>query len=231
MTIQSTDRTDIESRKNRADITRSSIMRAAEKLFAKNGIENVSVRAIIQEAGQKNESALQYHFTNRQGLIDAINFFRQTQVDSKRGELYVELLHRTSTPTFREVCSLLVEPVFLLAENDPGVRQWLKAFSQGYASWTPTALKRNWSSMGNNTKETAKLLHSYLDHIDTDVFGLRIINAMRFIALSLSQQAHEKKAFRNADSDLFYHVLLDGITSLLSTDMSSETQKAVATKK
>ncbi|MEH6558659.1 MAG: helix-turn-helix domain-containing protein [Oceanicoccus sp.] len=230
MTNNSTERTDTESRKKRADITRTSIMRAAEKLFAKNGIENVSVRAIIKEAGQKNESALQYHFKNRQGLIEAINIFRQTQVDKKRGELYLELLSRTPTPTLREVCSLLVEPVFLLAKSDPGIRQWLKAFSQGYASWTSAALKRNWSSLGNNTKETAKILRSHMDHINSTVADLRVLNAMRFIALSLSQQASEKNAFRNEDSELFYQVLLDGITASLCADMSAETQKAVTAK-
>jgi AcrR family transcriptional regulator len=230
MTTHNTERTDTESRKKRADITRTSIMRAAEKLFAKNGIENVSVRAIIKEAGQKNESALQYHFKNRQGLIEAINIFRQTQVDRKRGELYLELLNRTPTPTLREVCSLLVEPVFLLAKSDPGIRQWLKAFSHGYASWTSEALKRNWSSLGNNTKETAKLLRSHMNHINSTVADLRVLNAMRFIALSLSQQASEKNAFRNKDSDLFYHVLLDGITASFCADLSAETQKAVAVK-
>ncbi len=230
MTTHSITSTDTESRNKRADITRTSIMRAAEKLFAKHGIENVSVRAIINEAGQKNESALQYHFKNRQGLIDSINLFRQTQVDTKRGELYHALLSRTPTPTFREVCSLLVEPVFLLAKSDAGVRQWLKAFSQSYASWTPTALKRNWFSLGNNTKETAKMLRSHLNHINTTIVDLRFLNAMRFIALSLSQQASEKNAFRNSGSDVFYHVLLDGITASFSADVSVETQKAVTAK-
>lgn len=230
MTTQNLKLTDPAYRKKKTDITRINIMRAAEKLFAKQGIENVSVRAIIKEAGQKNESALQYHFKNRQGLIDAINVFRQTQVDEKRGELYRELLVRSPTPTLREACSLLVEPVFVLAKSDPGIRQWLQAFSQGYASWTPAALKRNWSSLGNNTKETAKMLRSHLIHINPAVADLRILNAMRFIALSLSQQAREKNAFLNPDSNLFYHVLLDGITASFSADASAETQKAVAAK-
>ena len=39
-------------------------MRAAEKLIAQAGVENVSIRKIIAAAGQKNESALQYHFKN-----------------------------------------------------------------------------------------------------------------------------------------------------------------------
>lgn len=46
-------------------------MRAAEKLIAVRGIENVSIRDIVSEAGQKNESALQYHFKSFTGLIAA----------------------------------------------------------------------------------------------------------------------------------------------------------------
>ena len=38
----------------KGEITRRQMMRAAETLFARDGLENVSVRALIQAAGQKN---------------------------------------------------------------------------------------------------------------------------------------------------------------------------------
>lgn len=228
MTSESIPSSNSTALKSRSDLTRTSIMYAAEKLFAKHGIENVSVRAITKEAGQKNESALQYHFKNRQGLIDAINLFRQSQVDIKRGELLRVLLQRTANPNFREICSLLVEPLFLLAKTDAGIRQWLRAFSQHYASSTSAAIKRNWSGLGSNSQEIAKMLHAQLNHLNTVVVDLRLLNAMRLIALSLSQQAREKNAFREAGSDLFYHVLLDGITASLSADISEETRQAAA---
>ena len=62
----------LDSRQARSEATKSALMRAAEKLIAENGVENVSISDIVTVAKQKNQSALQYHFTNLNGLIDAI---------------------------------------------------------------------------------------------------------------------------------------------------------------
>ena len=70
---------EVEYRQARTVATRIRLMRAMEKLCAQHGVENVTVRAVVEEAGQKNESALQYHFKNLKGLIiaGAISYFFQ----------------------------------------------------------------------------------------------------------------------------------------------------------
>ena len=45
---------------------------AAERLFAERGIGAVSLREIGAAAGQRNNSAAQYHFGTRQNLVAAI---------------------------------------------------------------------------------------------------------------------------------------------------------------
>ena len=45
---------------------------AAEALFAERGLDGVTTREILDAAGQKNQSALQYHFGSREGLILAL---------------------------------------------------------------------------------------------------------------------------------------------------------------
>ena len=67
-------------------------MRAAEKLIADQGLENVSIRQIVSHAQQKNESALQYHFGNLSGLIKAIHAERSALIIAKRAELLDALL-------------------------------------------------------------------------------------------------------------------------------------------
>ncbi|MEU6714484.1 helix-turn-helix domain-containing protein [Nonomuraea sp. NPDC046802] len=52
--------------------TRSLIMRTAERLYAAEGFANVSIRQIGEAAGQRNKSAVQYHFSGRDELIKAI---------------------------------------------------------------------------------------------------------------------------------------------------------------
>jgi AcrR family transcriptional regulator len=52
--------------------TRARLVRAGERLFAAQGIDRVQLRDINELAGQRNESALHYHFGSRQGLLDLI---------------------------------------------------------------------------------------------------------------------------------------------------------------
>lgn len=49
--------------------TRERIKRAARRLFALNGVDAVTVRDVIREAGAKNASALNYYFGSKEGLI------------------------------------------------------------------------------------------------------------------------------------------------------------------
>jgi AcrR family transcriptional regulator len=52
--------------------TRERIKRAARRLFALNGVDAVAVRDIIAAAGQKNASALSYHFGSKEGLVETL---------------------------------------------------------------------------------------------------------------------------------------------------------------
>ena len=57
--------------------TKEQILNAAEKLFAEHGIEAVSLRSIISEAGV-NLAAIHYHFGSREGLhppFSCLKFF------------------------------------------------------------------------------------------------------------------------------------------------------------
>src|SRR5687767_8424598 len=51
--------------------TRAKLIAAAEHLFARRGLD-VPIRDIHALAGQRNASALQYHFGDRNGLLSAI---------------------------------------------------------------------------------------------------------------------------------------------------------------
>ena len=52
--------------------TRERIKRAARRLFAQRGVDAVAVRDILAAAGQRNVSALNYHFGSKEGLIETL---------------------------------------------------------------------------------------------------------------------------------------------------------------
>lgn len=66
---------------------RIAIVHAAEKLYALHGIDAVSTRQISREAGQKNHSAVQYHFGSAEGLLNAILDHRMGPLNKRREHL------------------------------------------------------------------------------------------------------------------------------------------------
>jgi AcrR family transcriptional regulator len=117
-----------EARRKRGDVTRERLMRAAELLIAQHGIENVTVRAIVAEADQKNESALQYHFKNKEGLLNAIHQQRNAEIRALRTKLLQPYL-TGQVPELRDICQLMVVPAYPGA-GEYGIRllhPWLRA--------------------------------------------------------------------------------------------------------
>ena len=67
--------------------TRERLLDAAQHLFARHGVDAVPIREINQLAGQRNASALHYHFGSRQGLLVAIVERHQPAIDAARAVL------------------------------------------------------------------------------------------------------------------------------------------------
>ena len=67
--------------------TRRRLLDAALLRFADEHLDRVSLNEILEAAGQRNASALQYHFTNRDGLIRAILAEFTPPIRERRREL------------------------------------------------------------------------------------------------------------------------------------------------
>ena len=86
--------------------TKTRLLDHAEKMFAEDGVYAVTNRQITEAAGQKNESALNYHFGTRNELIIALLTRRGKELDDARSE---RLAQMGDNPTTRELVHLLVE--------------------------------------------------------------------------------------------------------------------------
>lgn len=200
-------------------------MRAAEKLIAAGGVENVSIREIVAAAGQKNESALQYHFKNLSGLLHAIHDERSEQVRAKRTELLNAVLARTPEPSLRQLCSLMVTPTFQLARGNVDFRRYIKAFGHELALAESSPLKAvsGKGGGGESGQRMAGLLKRALPHLDAEDYRRRMDAAVMLCSASMYQQARQKNAFRGHQSELFLHSLLDALFGLLGAPVSPDT--------
>ena len=83
-------------------------MRAGEKLFARHGIHGVTVRQLNAAAGQRNTTAIHYHFGSRDGLVRAIVELHQAVVDADRMRRLESL---PAEPAVRDLVAVYLEPL------------------------------------------------------------------------------------------------------------------------
>lgn len=64
--------------------TRARLIRAGEQRFARDGVAGAKLSDIVRDAGQRNDSAVGYHFGSRQGLLDQIIAKHMAQMEQNR---------------------------------------------------------------------------------------------------------------------------------------------------
>ena len=87
--------------------TRERVKRAARRLFALNGVDAVSVRDIVREAGGKNISALNYYFGSKE-LIETLIRDALAAANARWDEALTALKPQAARTSVREVVEILV---------------------------------------------------------------------------------------------------------------------------
>jgi AcrR family transcriptional regulator len=106
--------------------TKARLAREAERLFATRGVYQVTVREIVNAAGQRNVSALTYHFGSREGLLEAILIQHGDPTDVARGEHLARIGRDAAT---RELVDALVVP-YAAHLATPDGRDYLRIVAQ-----------------------------------------------------------------------------------------------------
>jgi len=109
-----------------AETTKERLLRAGERLFAVHGIHRVRLREINALAGQRNASALHYHFGSRDGLVVAILSAHQTAMDEHLRPALHEL---ESSPSIQAIVAANVEALARELETESG-RDFLRILPQ-----------------------------------------------------------------------------------------------------
>ena len=211
----------------RTALTKEALLEAANTLFAERGVEKTTIREINNLAGQKNNSALQYHFRNLQGLIDAVHKRRSRQSHDKRSEMLTELALAKQT-CLRDLCGLMVYPSFLLARSDPQFRLYVIAFSHEVTLAEASALSIVNRSGGGGVSgnKLGHLLRRVLIHLDEPTYRARMELAVRMCSAALGNHLRKKQPLKGTTADFFINNLIDSLEGLLSAPVSVATHAA-----
>jgi AcrR family transcriptional regulator len=112
--------------------TRLALMRAAEQLFAQQGVDRVSLREIAIAAGQRNVSAATYHFGSKRELIEAI--LERHSLPIQVGWRPILERAQGQTVTLQELLVAVVKPLVDKIDDADGGRSYLELCAELVAS-------------------------------------------------------------------------------------------------
>ena len=91
--------------------TREKLLDAAARLFAERGVDNVSIAEIVRASGQRNTSAVHYHFGSRNEILLAVLARTVPDLAARRHQLL------QSATDGHSVAEAIVRPVTELAQR------------------------------------------------------------------------------------------------------------------
>ncbi len=212
---------------NRSSDTRERLIVAAEQLFGERGIHAVTLKEINAAAGQRNESALHYHFGSKKALIGSILRQRADVLDTRRSQLLDDLAASGEKPDLRGVVKIAFQPIFELLHTRDGVR--FARFVAQVLGDPQFDLPRMtvWGRYDGLTRVNI-LLADYLNDLPPEVAEQRqrFMLEMAISALAIWTRRHD--ALKDvAAREFFTANLVDGLLGMLTAPVSAETEAAL----
>ncbi|MEV6202171.1 TetR family transcriptional regulator [Streptomyces sp. NPDC051771] len=193
--------------------TRDKLIRAAEELFAAQGVDGAQLRDITRIAGQANPSAVQYHFGSRAGLLDAVMAGRLARTE----QVLVSLAYDTEAGV-RELVAALVTAEASELRTERG-RRCLRISAQlshesGIRSRTPHPTLAGTAYWGLIERLAGRLA---ADGLPEPLLLERVDLALTVVGAALADRARQYLAGAEplTDEPLFLADLVETTTALL----------------
>lgn len=198
-----------------ATSTRERLLRAAEHLFARQGVDGAKTRDIVALAGQANDSAVQYHFGSRRGLLAAVLDRHMRRMEEQRKPA-LDTLGRTAD--LHAVTAAVVGPVAAELSCEDG-RDFLRIIAQ--LSGRAGVRTRDLPDPVAGTAlagQLALLDDRCREHLPEPVALERIAIAITMLTAALADRAHriDERLPVLLDHDAFVTNLITMLTAALS---------------
>lgn len=202
---------------------RERIMLAAETLIAERGL-GVSLRDIANAAGQRNNSAVHYHFGSRDGLIEAIITRHVKSLESRQMALLAQAEANGTADQVKSLVEVMVRPMFEVpyANGSTHYARFLELV-RSHDSLTESS----WDSGGWATVSIVmSRLKRALSHLPREVLERRLSSLMTVASSLIADQERriELTGGAMADDECVIEDIISMIVALLMAP--SEASKA-----
>lgn len=204
--------------------TKEKLILAAEKMFALEGIEGVSLRRISASSGQRNNSALQYHFGSRQVLMEAILAYRMEGINRRRCQMLEELDQGGQSNDIRALVAAVVYP--FIEQVSVSQESYYVGFLSRYYSYTqPKAVFSEDKPWMSGLMSINNRLQSLLGDIPPVVLGQRLtlMGSLTIHSIADFEQRARQLAADSPPASVFASLLVDFIHSGLVSPLAEQT--------
>ena len=201
--------------------TKERLARAGEQVFARDGIHGARIRDINELAGQRNSSALHYHFGSRLELVSAILYDHQADIDAVVQAQLDALDASDREPSVRDVVTAVVTPMVTKLRTDSG-RDWARIVPQMMPIVSANLRRGLLRPTTPQSDRVVALLNARLADLDETVRRERLVDYSIILTSLLAERAHtlaraEPPAL---DERQFIAHLADVLTSALTAPSS-----------
>ncbi|MFM1726729.1 TetR/AcrR family transcriptional regulator [Prescottella soli] len=203
---------------------KSAMIEVAERMFAERGIDGVSMRDVAAAAGQKNNSAVQYHFGGRDGLVLEVFRRRMQEINRNRAAFLAALDEEGRGGDVRALVEAVVVPLAdYLRTSGTG-----SYYAQFIARVSPSVdiLNPDLSEVTEASREVSGRLMRALDHLPRRVAVIRVDLMLNMAVSALAvfeQRRNSGNPVVDADFDETVRHLVDmSVGALEAPDSSSD---------
>lgn len=207
------------------EANRQRLIEAAELMFSEHGIAGMSLRQINAAAGQRNSSALQYHFTDREGLLRAVLKRHGVEVEATRQTMLDEY-EADALPDLRRLVGVLVRPLADKLSETSG-RHYLRIYAEVINRPDPKLDEMVRPGRRDSLTRWRALLEPMLSPVIVHPLHRRFA-AIRVASMELARRAAGRPRRTN---DLFTSDLIDLVTALVSAEVSAETRQLLSSRR
>jgi AcrR family transcriptional regulator len=197
--------------------TRERLIVLAERVFAERGIEGASLRAIGEAAGQRNKTAVQYHFGDRAALVSAIYAYRSEQLDARRIALLRAHRESGEPDSPKSLLNILLRPhVESIADPDNNFLPFLARLVVDVGSIANASALAAAPFMTAHLEIHDKIRHAVRD-VPDDVFDLRYNLLLTFAITALATH----KRFDDTTDTTRLAEISDEIVEMMAAGLSA----------
>lgn len=212
--------------------TREQLILAGERLFARGGLDNISLRQINNAAGQRNSSAAHYHFGSKEALIHAIHAYRGGRVNERRKAMLAQMSAQ-DLESITPLIKALVYPIVAEIEETDGGGNFIIFLSQLYSNPSLDLIRMWRSHLSESVGQIYQNLRGVLPEIPEEIAGMRF--GLMWVAMintladrqRLTMTKDDEPGVSRALPVLFVSNVVDMLCGAAAAPVSTETQAEI----